>query len=225
MPAARKCCRTAGEGHGRTARVYVTEESDSGILPMNHSNKDGKPLAESEEGRPLIKENACQPNTYPTQSEKGVSQGLPGVRKAARENKEQGEEVHRLAPPSDSRSATGALLLIANVWLALLWSRHVHSERAGAWFERSSEEKFFFCRITQITVLRPLTTPMVMGSDVKTMSEAWSLWDKVCADDWIALLAEPEAIEPEFRRFSARRSSSPKVWADAYLVAFGGSWP
>ena len=55
MPAARKCCRTAGEGHGRTARVYVTEESDSGILPMNHSNKDGKPLAESEEGRPLIK--------------------------------------------------------------------------------------------------------------------------------------------------------------------------
>ena len=110
--------------------------------------------------------------------------------------------------------------LDANVWLALLWSRHVHSERAGAWFERSSEEKFFFCRITQITVLRLLTTPMVMGSDVKTMSEAWALWDKVCADDRIALLAEPEAIEPEFRRFSALRSSSPKVWADAYLVAF-----
>jgi uncharacterized protein len=110
--------------------------------------------------------------------------------------------------------------LDANVWLALLWSRHVHSERAGAWFERCSEEKFFFCRITQITVLRLLTTPMVMGSDVKTMSEAWALWDKVCADDRIALLAEPEAIEPEFRRISALRSSSPKVWADAYLVAF-----
>ena len=31
MPAARKYCRTAGEGHGRTARVYVTEESDSRI--------------------------------------------------------------------------------------------------------------------------------------------------------------------------------------------------
>ena len=59
-----------------------------------------------------------------------------------------------------------------------------------------------------------------MGSDVKTMSEAWTLWDKVCADDRIALLDEPEAIEPEFRRFSAQRSSSPKVWADAYLVAF-----
>src|SRR6267143_1862316 len=88
MLATRERCRTAGEGNGHTTRVHVSEESDSGILPMNHSNKDGKPLAESEEGRPLIKENARQPNTYPTQSEKRVSQGLAGVRKAARENKE-----------------------------------------------------------------------------------------------------------------------------------------
>ena len=55
---------------------------------MNHSNKDGTSSAESEEGRPLIKENAGQPNTYPTQSGKCVSQGLTGVRKAVRENKE-----------------------------------------------------------------------------------------------------------------------------------------
>ena len=42
MPAVKLSCRTAGEGSGRTARVHVCEESDSGILPMNHSNKDGK---------------------------------------------------------------------------------------------------------------------------------------------------------------------------------------
>jgi RNA-directed DNA polymerase len=88
IPAARRRDRTAGEGYGHTARMQVSEESDSGILPMNHSNKDGKLLAEKEEGRPLIKENTCQPNTYPTQSGKRVSQGLAGVRKAARENKE-----------------------------------------------------------------------------------------------------------------------------------------
>src|SRR5213592_2714244 len=80
--------RPAGEGLGRTARMYVPEESHSGIVPMNHSNKDGKPSAESAEGRPLTKENAGQPNTHSTQSGKGVSQGLAGVRKAARENKE-----------------------------------------------------------------------------------------------------------------------------------------
>jgi len=55
---------------------------------MNHLNKDGKPLAENEEGRPLIKENTSQPNTHPTQSGARVSQGLAGVRKAAKEHGE-----------------------------------------------------------------------------------------------------------------------------------------
>src|SRR5215475_14473470 len=71
----------------RPARTSPRSSHD-GIVPMNHSNKDERPLAESEEGRPSIKENACQPHTYPTQSGKGVSQGLAGVRQAARENKE-----------------------------------------------------------------------------------------------------------------------------------------
>src|SRR5262249_4009111 len=87
-PAVQPDSRSAGEGLVRTARAYVCEESHNGILPMNHSKKDKAPSAESAEGRPLIKENAGQPNTYPTQGGKGVSQGLAGVRKAARENKE-----------------------------------------------------------------------------------------------------------------------------------------
>jgi group II intron reverse transcriptase/maturase len=68
--------------------MYVFEESDSGTVLMNHSNKSGKPPAESEEGRPLIKENTHQPSTHSTQSETRVSQGLAGVRQAARERKE-----------------------------------------------------------------------------------------------------------------------------------------
>lgn len=110
--------------------------------------------------------------------------------------------------------------LDANVWLALIWSRHIHSEKAKEWFERSSEESFLFCRITQVTVLRLLTTTAVMGSDAKSMPEAWDLWEKVCADERVAFLPEPETLEPEFRRLSTLRSSSPKVWADAYLLAF-----
>ena len=68
--------------------MYVAEESDSGIVPMNHSNKIEQSMAESEEGRPLIEENTLQPHTRPTQSGARVSQGLAGVRKAAREHKE-----------------------------------------------------------------------------------------------------------------------------------------
>jgi hypothetical protein len=68
IPVAPSGSRSAGEGFGRTARMYVPEESDSGIVPMSHSNKDGQLSAESEEGRLLIKENALPSSTYPTQS-------------------------------------------------------------------------------------------------------------------------------------------------------------
>jgi len=110
--------------------------------------------------------------------------------------------------------------LDANVWLALFWSRHVHSEQAREWFERSADEQFFFCRFTQITVLRLLTTKEIMGRDTKNMSEAWSLWDKVWADNRFAFLPEPDGLETEFRKHSRLSSRSPKVWADAYLLAF-----
>jgi len=110
--------------------------------------------------------------------------------------------------------------LDANVWLALLWNRHVHSEPARAWFNQAAEEQFFFCRFTQITVLRLLTTEKIMGTDTKSMSEAWALWDRIWADSRIEFLAEPESIEMEFRSRSRLSSSSPKVWADAYLLAF-----
>ena len=56
-PAVQTDGRSVGEGLGRTARAHVPEESDRGIVPMNHSNKDGVPSAESEEGRLRIKEN------------------------------------------------------------------------------------------------------------------------------------------------------------------------
>lgn len=110
--------------------------------------------------------------------------------------------------------------LDANVWLALLWSRHAHSERARTWFEEAGEEQFFFCRFTQITVLRLLTTDAIMGKDTKTMSEAWALWDRVWADSRIAFLPEPIELEREFRSRSRLASRSPKVWGDAYLLAF-----
>ena len=49
--------RSAGEGQSHKARVYVYEESHSGILPMNHTNKDGTSSAESGEGRPLMEQS------------------------------------------------------------------------------------------------------------------------------------------------------------------------
>ena len=110
--------------------------------------------------------------------------------------------------------------LDANVWLALLWSRHIHSERARSWFEQAGQEQFLFGRFTQITVLRLLTTEPIMGVDTKSMAEAWSLWDRIWADDRVVFVPEPEDIETEFRARSRMPSRSPKIWADAYMLAF-----
>ncbi|MGO8752040.1 MAG: group II intron reverse transcriptase/maturase [Thermoguttaceae bacterium] len=53
---------------------------------MSHSNNNGRALAENVEGRPLNQENTRPPRTQPTQSEVRVSQGLAGVRKAAKQH-------------------------------------------------------------------------------------------------------------------------------------------
>jgi hypothetical protein len=47
--------------------MYASEESDRGVVPMNHSNQDGTSSAESEEGRLRIKENPFPFDTHPTQ--------------------------------------------------------------------------------------------------------------------------------------------------------------
>jgi hypothetical protein len=69
--------RPAGEGKSRTARAHVF-----GVGQRNSTDESfeqsGKPPAESEEGRPLIKENTPQSSTHSTQSEARVSHGVGG---------------------------------------------------------------------------------------------------------------------------------------------------
>ena len=80
----------AGEGGSRTSGAYGGEESDGVVVPRNPSNKaQAQPagVAEKAEGRTPTKENICQSRTPPAQDGKGVSQGLTGVRKAARERR------------------------------------------------------------------------------------------------------------------------------------------
>jgi RNA-directed DNA polymerase len=69
--------------------MNVVEESDCAVLPMKQGNKEVKATADSAEGRVQTKENAAEPNTGPTRSGEGVSQGLGGVRQAARARKQE----------------------------------------------------------------------------------------------------------------------------------------
>jgi group II intron reverse transcriptase/maturase len=69
--------------------MHALEKSDCAVLPVNRPNKGGQLPAEAGEGRAQMKENIDQPHMLPTQSGKSVSQGLDGVRKAARERKQE----------------------------------------------------------------------------------------------------------------------------------------
>jgi len=67
----------------------VQEKSDCAVVPVNQSNKEAQASAESGEGRAQTKENIVQSHKLPTQSGKGLSQGLHGVRRAASVRKQE----------------------------------------------------------------------------------------------------------------------------------------
>jgi RNA-directed DNA polymerase len=73
----------------RKADVHAMEESDCRVVPMKQPNKEGIPSAEVVEGRRQLTENGAQSNTPPTQGGARVSQGLSGVRRAARGRKQE----------------------------------------------------------------------------------------------------------------------------------------
>jgi RNA-directed DNA polymerase len=73
----------------RTTDMNVQEKSDCAVVPVNQPNNEELLSAEVGEGRAQTKENIVQSHMSPTQSGKGVSQGLRGVRQAARERKQE----------------------------------------------------------------------------------------------------------------------------------------
>ena len=100
--------RPVREGQSRMRTCTVSEESDCAIVPMNQPNKEESSSAEVGEGRARTKENIVQSNTSPTQSGERVSQGLRGVRQAAKERKQ--ERFTALLHHLTRRSAPGQLL-------------------------------------------------------------------------------------------------------------------
>ena len=77
----------------RTADKHVLEKSDCAVLPVNQPNKEGQLSAEAGEGRARTRENIVQSHMHPTQSGKRMSQGLDGVRKAAKESRWSGVPI------------------------------------------------------------------------------------------------------------------------------------
>lgn len=107
------------------------------------------------------------------------------------------------------------------MWVALTWEGHVHHTIARAWFESLAlEDRIGFCRFTQISLLRLLTTQSVMGEDVMTQVQAWGAYGRWLQDSRILFLQEPASVESTFQALSKQPGAASKTWADAYLAAF-----
>ena len=74
------------------------------------------------------------------------------------------------------------ILVDVGVWLAAIWGRHAHHRVARQWFDEQQGD-LILCRVTQMSLLRLITNPAIMGEDTVTRSEAWRLIDQIWADD------------------------------------------
>ena len=111
-----------------------------------------------------------------------------------------------------------------NIWLALCLSGYSHHQAAKTWLNgESAPDSLLFCRSTQQSLLRLLTTRGVMsiyGLEPLTNAAAWAVYEQFIADERISFCSEPARMDATWKKLAARRTSSPKLWMDAYLGAF-----
>src|SRR5687767_5498729 len=105
-----------------------------------------------------------------------------------------------------------------NVWFALAVEDHPHNPSATNWWNEESS-LVGFSRLTQLGLLRLLTTGSAMGGSPLTNEEAWNVYDEFLADNRVRVFPELPALDDLFRSRSAMRQASPKLWLDAYLAA------
>jgi uncharacterized protein len=118
------------------------------------------------------------------------------------------------------------ILADTNFWLALTFSKHLFHRAASDWFAgRSAESSALFCRSTQQSFLRLLTTEAATRQyDIPPLTNAgaWKIYEGLISQTRVKWAAEPEAgkLESLWKRLAGRETPSPKVWMDAYLAAF-----
>jgi toxin-antitoxin system PIN domain toxin len=115
----------------------------------------------------------------------------------------------------------------SNVWLALALSKHQFHAAARKWLGRqSARAPALFCRSTQQSFLRLLTTAAVLapyGVPALSNKTAWRVYEGFRDDERVAWAEEPDGLESTWKRLAGGSQASPKLWMDAYLAAFAMS--
>jgi uncharacterized protein len=117
-----------------------------------------------------------------------------------------------------NKSTTSLSFPDVNVWMALVLEHHIRRSAARAWW-KASTGPIAFTRLTEISLLRLLTTSAAMDGQPLAMDEAWRVHDRLFEDERVAFYPEPAGVERRFREYASGRVASPKLWADAWLLA------
>lgn len=121
-----------------------------------------------------------------------------------------------------------AQLFDVNVWVALAFPTHpAHAPAKIAFESASSEAPAVFCRATQQSFLRLVTTPAIQkcyGSEPISNSLAWDRWEFLAAMPQVLFLGEPPELQTHWSAYAQSDLPAPKRWMDAYLAAFARAY-
>jgi len=115
-------------------------------------------------------------------------------------------------------------LIDSNIWIAHSFNSHPgHDAAARTLALATSEQPAIFCRATQLSFLRLISTPALLeryGPTGLTNEDALQLLDQYLSSSAVTYHEEPPGMAPLWFRLARRETASPKVWMDAYLAAF-----
>ena len=111
-------------------------------------------------------------------------------------------------------------LVDANVWVPILLGSHPHHAKATAWWDKVAPGEATWCRFTQDAVLRLLTNTHVMAGAPLTPDAAWIVWQQLALDVRTTFrVGEPIGVDSLWQNNVRGRTTTPKLWTDAYLAA------
>lgn len=117
-----------------------------------------------------------------------------------------------------------ACLPDSNVWIALMFDSHPgHQAASDAVAALTDSKPAVFCRATQQSFLRLITTPALSrhyGVAEINNDQAINLLETFLASPAVVYRDEPPGISKAWLRRAARPLAAPRVWMDAYLAAF-----
>jgi toxin-antitoxin system PIN domain toxin len=104
-----------------------------------------------------------------------------------------------------------------------LIAKHTAHERVASWMATAGSAPLLFCRSTQQSVLRLLTTARVFAAYQLlpiTNAEAWDIYRAFFNDQRVSFCEEPAGVAARWQALASLEAASPKRWMAAYLAAF-----